>query len=83
MASSFREILWLDTDITLLYRPEELFDSPQYQSTSALSSESTLLRHASQKRPSKNSRYWRAVLARSLAAHYLIWRPIAVADVAH
>ena len=53
MASSFREILWLDTDITLLYRPEELFDSPQYQSTSALSSESTLLRHASQKRPSK------------------------------
>eukprot|EP00439_Symbiodinium_sp_Y106_P076635 s499_g15.t2 len=36
MASSFREILWLDTDITLLYRPEELFDSPQYQSTGAL-----------------------------------------------
>ena len=56
MASSFREILWLDTDITLLYRPEELFDSPQYQSTSAISSESTLLRLASRKHPSKHCR---------------------------
>ena len=30
MSSSFKEILWVDTDITLLYRPELLFDSPQF-----------------------------------------------------
>ena len=37
MASSFREVLWLDTDMTLLHQPEQLFESPQYQSNRAAS----------------------------------------------
>ncbi|CAE7611135.1 MNN22 [Symbiodinium natans] len=36
MSSSFKEILWVDTDITLLYRPELLFDSPQFLRQGAL-----------------------------------------------
>ena len=35
MSSSFREVLWMDTDITPLHKLELLFDSPQFQRASA------------------------------------------------
>ncbi|CAE7263186.1 MNN23 [Symbiodinium natans] len=36
MSSSFKEVLWMDTDLTLLQRPELLFESPQFRRFGAL-----------------------------------------------
>jgi len=36
MSSSFREVLWLDTDVTPLVRPEKLFETAAFQREGAL-----------------------------------------------
>ncbi len=36
MSSSFKEVLWIDTDVTLLVRPERLFETEEFRRTGAL-----------------------------------------------